>query len=216
MNKITKEQEDTLCLYAIYTILYMNDMACFSVQQLNKQVMNKDKESKKIYGALLKRSRLYLNKIEEVVDRTLDVWCDYCTNMDDICDDAYSKFKEELFNTYNKSNIEDCDYMANVEVMRSMVELSVEAGKHIIKDVCMYIPDATWLQNYLLVDMMRVANNFANWSYRKVPRDVKINFNDESEVMVKFHEFSSLLIDYGNFNKSYHQAGSNININKSF
>lgn len=206
MEGITKEQEERLLLYATYTILYINDTACFSIQQLNKEVMDKDKESKKIYGALLKRSRLYLNKIEEVVDRTLDVWCDYCTEMDEICDEAYQEFKNSLLNAYKEHNIEDYQYMASIEIMRSAVELSVESGRRIIEDVTKYIPKAKWFERYLLVDMLRVANNFSNWAYRKIPKGVHIDFNEQSEVMIKFRKLSSLLIDYYSFDKAYRKT----------
>ena len=94
MKEITKEQEDRLLLYSIYTILYLNDTACFSVQQLNKDVMERDKESQKIYKALLKRNKFYLNKMASIVDRSIDYYCDYCTAMDEICDNAYSDFKD--------------------------------------------------------------------------------------------------------------------------
>lgn len=207
MKEITKEQRANLLLYATYTILYMNDMACFSIQQLGKEVMARDKESKKIYGALLKRCKHYINDLESRINRAIDAWCDYCTNMDDICDESYNEYKVEIFNTYKKANVDDCSYLANVEAMRSMVELAVQGGKHIIEDVCIYIPDATWLKDCLIADMMRVANNFANWSYRRVPENIKIDLNEESDVMKKFNTFSSLLIDYDSFVKSHNNFG---------
>ena len=60
--------------------------------------------------------------------------------------------------------------------------------------------------NYLPVDMLRVANNFANWEYRKIPKDIVINFNEESEVMHEFRKLSECLIDYNSFDKAYRKS----------
>ena len=38
VEKISKEQEERLLLYATYTILYLNDTACFAIQQLSSSV----------------------------------------------------------------------------------------------------------------------------------------------------------------------------------
>lgn len=206
MKEITKEQEERLLLYATYTILYMNDMACFSIQQLSKDVMKKDKESKKIYGALTKRTKTYLDKISRIVDNKMDYYCDFCTEMDNLCDDAYVLFKESLNKAYKDANIVGYEYMAKVETMRSMVELSVEAGKKVITSVSTVTPKAKWLGNYLFVEMMRIANNFAKWAYRKVPQETSINFNEESDVMQKFKKLSECLIDFYSFDKAYRNA----------
>lgn len=205
-NEITKEQEERLLLYATYTILYLNDTACFSIQQLGKSVKERDKESQKIYGALLKRNKHYLDAINKIVDNKMDYYCDYCTEMDNICDDAYSEFKASLHNAYSDANIDDCQYMAQVETMRSMVELSVEAGKKVIDSVSTATPRAKWLGNYLLADMIRVANNFANWSYRKVPKGIKVDLSIDSDVMNKFKDLSGKLIDYESFITAYKRA----------
>lgn len=206
MEGITKEQEERLLLYATYTILYLNDTACFAVQQLGRSVKEKDKESQKIYEALLKRSSTYLKQLSSIIQSNIDYYCDYCTGMDDRADEAYTDFKKSLVGTYNKYNIEDFEYMSEVETMRSMVELSVEGGLKIINDVSKHTQQAKYLEKYLLVDMMRVANNFSNWSYRKVPKDVKIDFNKDNDVMIKFHELSKILLDYFSFDAAYRNA----------
>ena len=205
VEKISKEQEERLLLYATYTILYLNDTACFAIQQLSSRVPNK-KESKKIYGALLKRSKQYLAKIDKIVDNRMDYYCDFCTEMDSICDEQFFAFKKSLQKAYAYSNIDNSEYFSLVESMRSMVELSVEAGKNVVEKLSVALPKVSWLLNYLPVDMLRVANNFANWEYRKIPKDIVINFNEESEVMQEFRKLSECLIDYNSFDKAYRKS----------
>ena len=205
MEELSKEQEERLLLYATYTILYLNDTACFAIQQLKSRIPD-DKESKKIYGALLKRSRQYLAQIDKIVDNKMDYYCDFCTEMDSVCDDQFFSFKKSLQKAYAYANIDNSEYFALVESMRSMVDLSVEAGKNVIAKIQATLPKVSWLMNYLPVEMLRVANNFANWEYRKIPKDIVINFNEESEVMQEFRKLSECLIDYNNFDKSYRKS----------
>ena len=205
VEKISKEQEERLLLYATYTILYLNDTACFAIQQLSSRVPD-DKESKKIYGALLKRSKQYLAKIDKIVDNKMDYYCDFCTEMDSICDEQLFAFKKSLQKSYNDANIENYEYLSMVETMRSMVDLAVVAGKDVVTKLSVALPKISWLLNYLPVEMLRVANNFANWEYRKIPKDIVINFNEESEVMQEFRKLSECLIDYNSFDKAYRKS----------
>jgi hypothetical protein len=202
METITKEQEERLLLYATYSILYLNDTACFAIQQLS-QKLPENRESKKIYGALMKRSRQYLTKINKIVDNKMDYYCDFCTEMDSICDEQFFRFKKSLQKAYAYANIENAEYFSLVETMRSTVDLAVEAGKNMVEKLKKTLPEVSWLLNYLPVDMLRVANNFANWEYRKIPKNIVINFNEESEVMQEFRKLSECLIDYNSFDKAY-------------
>ena len=205
VEKISKEQEERLLLYATYTILYLNDTACFAIQQLSSRVPD-DKESKKIYGALLKRSKQYLAKIDKIVDNKMDYYCDFCTEMDSICDEQLFAFKKSLQKAYAYANIENPDYYATVETMRSMVDLAVEAGKKVVSNLKSVIPQSKWLLNYIPAEILRVANNFAKWEYRKIPKNIVVDFNEESEVMQEFRKLSECLIDYNSFDKAYRKS----------
>lgn len=204
-RKTPKEQEERLLLYSTYTILYLNDTACFAIQQLGSKIPN-EKEVKKVYGALLKRCKEYLSKIDKIVDNKMDYYCDYCTAMDDICDERYFAFKKSLQKAYDSSNIENAEYFSTIETMRSMVDLAVEAGKKVVSSINVALPKANWLLNYLPIDMLRVANNLAKWEYRKIPKDIVIDFNEESEVMQEFRKLSECMIDYNSFDKAYRNA----------
>lgn len=206
MMKVTKEQEERLSLYSIYTILYMNDMACFSIQQIGKDIDSSNKECNKIYGALLKREKKYYSDIEKIVGNKIDYYCDYCTEMDSICDDAYFNFKKSVEYAYKDAGIDNYQYFAMIEVMRSIVELAVVAGQDVVNKVSAHIPTAKWMENYLLKDISRVANNLADWEYRKIDKSININFNQDDKVMTNFHKLSECLIDYGSFDKSYKKS----------
>lgn len=206
MEELNKEQSDWLLIYTMYTILYLNDTACFAIQQLSKDVLSMDKESKKIYSALIKRAKAYDHKMVEIIDNSMDSFCNYCSEMDKICDCAYFEFKDALKKAYQDAGIEDYEQMSKIEIMRSIVEISVVAGNRVIDNVKWKIKHADKLSSYILEDMLRVANNFSNWAYRKVPKDIKLDFNKDSNVMQKFSTLSHCLIDYNSFSKAYKNA----------
>jgi hypothetical protein len=61
-----------------------------------------------------------------------------------------------------------------------------------------------------MTDLMRVANNFADWSYRKVPKDIKVDLKEGSDVINKLQELSKFLIDYSSFEKAYNGSAKKV------
>lgn len=204
--EIKKEQENKLLLYAMYTILYLNDTACNCVKELEPYIANKDKETKKIYGALKKRVNTYFNAINKVVDKNIDYLADYCSEMDDICYDSMLNFKNALYDVYCSHTLDDSEYYTQVETMRSMVEMSKFATNKVIDTIKYKVPNTSWLSNYMIPDFSKIANNFADWVYRKTPKDIQINFNEDSETMKYFREMSSLMVDFKSFDAAYTKA----------
>lgn len=203
--KIDKQEENVM-LYATYNVLYVNDIACNLVKELIFDIDDKDKETKKIFGALLKRAKEYFKKVESIIGTRIDYFADYCGEMDDICDPYIDKFRNDLYETYSSHNIENSLWYAKVETMRSMCELAVHSNKHLVERISVKYPRAKWLNYYLIEDILKVANNFTHWVYRKVPKDISIDFNKDSDVMISFRELNTALMEYDNFEKCYLQA----------
>ena len=54
-------------VYATYVIIYANDTACNAALELEKYVVDEDKETKKIYRALKRRAIGYIRFFNELV-----------------------------------------------------------------------------------------------------------------------------------------------------
>lgn len=199
-------EEEKILLYSTYTILYLNDTACNLVKEVETYMHDKDKESKKIFGALIKRVNEYLEKVNSVIQDKVDYFADYNTEMDDLCYDATIDFKNELFDVYSMHNLGDCEYLTQVETMRSMIDLALYASQRVIENASKKTSRAKWLNFYVISDISRVGNNFANWTYRKLPKDTGFNVNDESDVMKKFRKLSEILVDFKSFDVAYRKA----------
>lgn len=206
MEKVFSKQEEYVMLYATYNILYVNDIACNLVKELSYEISEQDKETRKIFGALLKRANAYFIKVNKIIGEKIDYFADYCGEMDDICDPFIDKFRNSLYETYKSYNIGNEKWYAKVETMRSMCELAVHSNKHLIERISLTYPRAKWLSYYCIEEVFKVANNLTHWVYRKVPQSVSINFNKDSDVMVAFREMNTALMEYDNFDLCYRKA----------
>ena len=96
-------REDNILKYTTYTILYVNDLACNCIKDLMPFIAHKDKETQKIYGALLKRATNYLRFVRSVIkEESNNFLADYNSVMDDINDESVVLFKEAIINAYKQ------------------------------------------------------------------------------------------------------------------
>lgn len=202
---IPKEKEEQFSLFATYTILYIHDTACNCIKELEPYIKDKDKETKKIYGALKKRANEHFDKVNNVVSTSINYLADFCSEMDDICYDSMLAYKNALYDTYKEKNLEDCEYYTQVETMRSMVEVANFSAKRILESLKQIIPNVVWLEYYTIPDLVKIANNFADWCYRKTPKDLQIDYV-KSGVIEKLHKVSELMVEYKSFDKAYLKA----------
>lgn len=203
---VPKEKEENLLLYATYTILYLNDTAYNCVKELEPYIEDKDKETKKIFGALKKRVDKYFHNLNTIAKDSIAYLADYCAEMDDICYDSMLAFKNSLYDVYTECNLDDSEYFTQVETMRSMAEVSFVASKKIVNALKRKVRKTDCLNNYISDEFSKIANNFADWAYRKAPKDLNINFNEDTEVMKNFQEMSGLMVDYNSFSEAYKKA----------
>lgn len=68
---------------AIYNILYVNDLACACVIDMKDKVKTQDKETQKIYSALLKRQWNYEREITKIIGEQIGFCADVNAEMDD-------------------------------------------------------------------------------------------------------------------------------------
>lgn len=200
------KNEEWAMLYATYNILYTNDLACNLIKDLQDDMATQDKETRKIFGALLKRANEYFTKVNKIVGSRIDYLADYCGEMDDVSDPLIENFRNSLSEAYSSANIKNYDFFARVETMRSMCELAKYSAEHVIQKMSETIPRAKWLNFYVISEISKIANNLTHWMYRKIPKDIIIDFNESSDVMVKFRELNTGLMEFNNFDAAYRKA----------
>ncbi len=201
---LKEKQEENILLYSTYTILYLNDTACNCIKDLSPYMQNKDKESKKIYGALMKRAKCYFDNINSLIGDKIEYFADYCSEMDDILYKPTLDFKTALLKLYK--GLDDCEYYAQIEITRSIIGLSISVSNKIIEKASKITQNASWLKQYVLSDLGRIANNLSDWAYHYTPKDFKIDLNKQSALMDSFSKLSQAMVDFESFDKAYRKA----------
>lgn len=188
-EEVKKEEPKTssidLLLSATYLILWLNDCATNLIKDIEYDIKFKDKETRKIYGALKRRINIYQHEIHSIVgDNKAEFFANFNEAMDDTFMPLINDIKKEILKSYVEHDIDDADYLSMVETARFMTEYSCKVNINCVRDMYKLTDKAVSLRNYRLTELNQIMENFANWSYRNCPF---FNLNDQSEVLNKFH-----------------------------
>lgn len=202
-------REDNILKYATYTILYVNDLACNCIKDLMPFIAHKDKETQKIYGALLKRATNYLRFVRLVIkEESNNFLADYNSVMDDINDESVVLFKEAIINAYKQGNISEYEFLGNVEVARSMFYLSIATLDCLISKLSSSAINSFCLNTYSLKPYSYIMDNFVKWCYRFAEKEMScdLDISTDEEVMKHFVKINENLLNYESFDKCYSEA----------
>lgn len=196
MNK----EIDRRIIIAIYNILYVNDLACACVIDLQDYINKiQDKETQKIYGALRKRQRSYEEIICGVLENQLDKFAEYNSYMDEHVQPLLSRLTDEITNLLDSCGVENARFIALTETARTIIGYSVINVEKRIKE-CLYINrEVVNLREYKLSDMKRVAENLSKWVSRKCPN---IDLNRKDKIINAYRELDKILTNKDIINQS--------------
>ena len=147
---------------SIYNIMYVNDLACACVIDMQDYIKQQDKETQKIYGALIKRQREYERNIARILESKTDFLAEYNSYMDDSVQPKLKTFIDELQIALNSVGTENSKFVALTEVARTMVGYSVMNVEKRVEECLKFKKDSVHLRGYKLNDMLRVAENFSD------------------------------------------------------
>ena len=195
---------DNAHLYCVYTMLYVNDLACNSVKQIKSYITQCDKEAKKIFGALEKRCNRYLRAIDKICGSGNIFYADYNGEIDDMVSADIENLTQAIRNAYNGEESENVEYFTKVEIARTFVELSIS----VIDDLLDALKDKELktgnIKGYKLLEIRGIIDNFAKWVYRKAKTN--IDLNEDKDAISALDAVTKSLCDYKNFIKAYEYA----------
>lgn len=196
MNK----EIDRRIIIAIYNILYVNDLACACVIDLQDYINKiQDKETQKIYGALRKRQRSYEEIICGVLENQLDKFAEYNSYMDEHVQPLLSRLTDEITNLLDSCGVENARFIALTETARTIIGYSVINVEKRIKE-CLYINrEVVNLRQYKLSEFERIANNLCDWVSRKCKN---LNLNESVDILNRYKELDKTLTDCNIINES--------------
>lgn len=196
---------DKALLFMLYTTLYSNDMVCNSIKDLECYVRDKDKETKKIYGALSKRVNEYFKKTNNLLKDNSYFLADFSAHIDDYVDESLRDLRLFIYENYVSAGIEDAEYLSQLEVTRSMCSISQEHIDCIQKQLVRECLLPKRLEYGNMTELFRILNNLCLWSYRKIDKATMVNFNKE-ELAAKINDVMHGIFNFERFNNAYAYA----------
>lgn len=204
------DDKANLVLYSMYITLYINDFACNSYKDVYSFSRTFDKESKKLYRALMRRINYYFEQINKVLgDKS-----EYVANIFSLFDDMVEPYAEEYHWSLCKLYGDVCDYDGNefyalVEFSRSLVDICVAANVRITENLSKaFNEEVDNLISFRLTEIQRVSNNFADWVYRHCDTS-KIDINKRNYAVSKMNELVEALVSKEMFDNIYNQGNDN-------
>ena len=190
--KVRPIDGDYIVTTSIYNIMYVNDLACACVIDMQDYIKQQDKETQKIYGALRKRQIEYERNIARILESKTDFLAEYNSYMDESVQPKLKTFIDELQIALNSVGTENSKFVELTEVARTMVGYSVLNVEKRVEECLKFKKDSVHLRGYKLNDMLRVAENFSDWVSRKCKN---LDLNKCENVMNAYRELDRVLTD---------------------
>lgn len=204
-----EKDEQLLVKYAMFTILYCNNLVYNCIVDLKPFVDEKDKETKKIYGALYKRMRNYYCTIRNIAEKEGNEFfgC-YNSLVDDINDDTMEEYRDSIIEAYYKGGIKEYEFLGYLETARSMFYFSVSTIDAIIEKFNKKGIKVNSLKRYSLQCYSRVIDNLVKWCYRYAVKEVSetLDLTKDKDVMDNFAKINENLLNFDTFYKCYNKA----------
>lgn len=158
------EKEKAMYLYAMYIVLYTNDLALFSIKNLRSDIKEKDSETKKIFGALNKRVWNYDNEVRRLMPENDKLFiADYGTKMDEYFDKDVEGLRRSAEWIFRCNGYTDCYFCSKIELSFAMTRLSVSIANAYIDGLKRNYVDMHILEKYRLDEVMRIMDNLYDW-----------------------------------------------------
>lgn len=203
-NNYTEQERENAFAYAFYTSMYALDTLCNFIRELAPMVADKDKETRKIYGALKKRANAHLRTFDKDLGNDAIVFAAFCEYRDEVVDEKLSAYKQSFMRAYRE--LPQPSYYAHVETIRILSELVNNSIKDVVKKVVDIEPNAWWIKRYVNDDIPRIASNLADWVYEQLPDDNKVDFSVQKEIEDAFEALGESLFSFDGYLDAYKKA----------
>lgn len=183
---------------AIYQIYHMNDCAINAVKELESLIPKDDKQAIKIYSGAKHKISEYESSVYKIIGDKINEFADFNCDMDEYTSVPIDNMKKYLVNALNKEGYNEIsEYIASVEVARTLVEFSTRFLEKRIEECRKFGANAVHLRQYKLNDLMRNTEGLSEWANRKIK---PFNFA-QKEVLDSFHTFHLALLNHKKINE---------------
>lgn len=175
---------------AIYNIMYVNDLGCACVVDMKDKVNDQDKETKKIFGALLKRQWNYEGEITKILGEYNELFAEYNSEMDDKVQSKVANLYQAIYNFLSSNGVDNARFIAYAELAYTVIDYSVNSVEKRISECLKYNKDVVNLRQYKMLGMRDVSRNLCNWLCRHIKG---LDMNKDENVVNAYRELDKAL-----------------------
>ena len=210
IDKLLETNEKAnVVMYSMYITLYINDYACNSYRDVFLYRDNFDKESKKLYRALIRRINAYFEYVNKLIGDKSEYMSDIFALFDDMVEQPAKEYLNALIDLYKDIDDVLYKYFAYIEFSRSLVDISVVSNIRITENLNkIFKEEVDNLKRYRLTEIHRVSNNFADWVYRHCDTS-KMDINKRQVAIEKMNQLVNAFINQEGFEKIYKKVRVN-------
>ena len=201
------EEEKAMYIYALHIVLYTNDLAINSIKELRGYVKGKDKESQKIFNALMKRVSEYEKKLySDFHGNDVYFYADFNGFMDDYFDKDIEGLRRSAEWIFRCNGYEDFNYCSKVETIFSLSCLAISIANSYISGLRMNGARSFVLPDFRIDEIHRVASNFYDWSMSMANREKVLDLSKYKSIKRYFDRIKDSILSREIFSDAYMYA----------
>ena len=195
--------EENASLFGTYISLYANDIACNYIKDIKPYTLDKDKETKKIWGALERRVNEYFARVRKCVKmQGLYFLSDFNGVLDECISTPVDKLDTCISNVLKKHNVNDDGIIATSILAHILTEYSINTVQTLSNTLKRTNNKLNNLDGWVINEINRVLRNFYFWVCRKLDNAV---IDDIKQAIEKdITELQTQMVD--NFERAYQYA----------
>ena len=187
--------------YAVYQILYLNDVACNACKFLGdelKTIPYKSKAVKTIYGALMKRVNAYW---EFVNMAKIDQYslAELFGEMDDYLDDRVAEFRQAMIDCLADTGIDHPHWVAQVESAMTLCDYAVTCAKDYIRSISNVSSYAPYMLGLVIEEIYKVAKSMSEMVQTIHVGKIVVDLNNDPRVARSFKRLNKAFVSPDNF-----------------
>lgn len=187
--------------YAVYQILYMNDVACNECKFLGEELKTipyKSKAVHTVYNALMKRVNAYWDFINNTKVDQYSI-ANLFEGMDGYLDDKIADFKNAVTVCLKNAGIQYAHWVASVECASTLCDYATMTAKDYIRSVSKISPNAKYLLGLCIEEIFNVARSLSETVQDIHVGKTVINLNDNPKIVSSFNKLNKAFTNPKNF-----------------
>lgn len=203
MKNLNEQQVNTIVNYVSYQIMYMNDAACNACRFLEsdlKKIPYRSRGGKILYRALMKRVNAYDELVKSVTKVDINSLAELNSEIDVYMDGAIDNLRYAITELLKKENVENAEWVAEVEAARTMVAYAVQVSKDYIESLSKINKNAYLLSALVILEIKKVMEEFSTFVQTAAHlNDRYIDLNKDERVMTAYRRFNKAFVKPENF-----------------